>query len=247
LKTPLLIVAAIMMVMFSIFTGIAYSDYQSQLFSLETTIIQVDNPVPPPFVQEGRFLTAHYNQGFQQATKETTLSSLIAIWRDGRTNEVVGLYAPEAFALPVVQQPSGNHLYVSGSPDKLTQFRRANQEGSIGILAHNYMAGQYFFDLQAGDELFLVYGDGRYEAYWVGKIADYQARSLSLYRDLSTQENLSDFDLFNLIYSGKGDKLVLQTCLEKDGNKSWGRRFIIAWRLPVREVLPPTWWAESFH
>lgn len=247
MKTSLLIVAVILMVIVSIFTGNVFSYYQSQFYSLETTIIQVANLNPPLSFNEGIFLSADHDYRYLRAVQKSRLSSLIALWRDGRASEVVGLYAPEAFALSVIQQPSGSHLYVSNSPEKLTQFRRATQEGSIGLLAHNYLAGQYFFDLQEEDDLFLVYGDGRYEAYRVEKIADYQAHSLSLYRDLSTQEKFSDFDLFNLIYSGKGDKLVLQTCIEKDGNKSWGRRFIIARRLPSREVLPPNWWAESFH
>ena len=31
--------------------------------------------------------------------------------------------------------------------------------GVTGILAHNYLSGKYFFDLEVGDELQLVYGN----------------------------------------------------------------------------------------
>jgi hypothetical protein len=141
------------------------------------------------------------------------------------------VYAPGAFAHPVVSQPRGNHLFVSDDPDVLTQFQLADRQGSVGLLAHNYLAGQHFFRLAVHDKIFLVYGDGNFAIYQITEITDYQALSLYLYRDLRVNRRYSDVSLFEKIYTGEGEKLVLQTCIARGGDLDWGRRFVIAWRV----------------
>jgi hypothetical protein len=119
----------------------------------------------------------------------------------------------------------------------------AAQYGSIGLVAHNNLAGSHFFDLSEGDQLTLIYGDGRQVLYQVIKI--YQLQALSPTSPYSKfidpahpQDTMTTEDVFNFIYGVK-DRLVLQTCIAKGKVDSWGRLFVIA--EPVKdenEILP---------
>jgi hypothetical protein len=165
------------------------------------------------------------------------LPAWAAEWVNGEEGALVGLFAPGAFAHPVVTQPTGRNLYVSTDPEVLTRFQLPSRTATIGLLAHNYLAGAHFFLLQPGDALFLVYGDGRTAAYRVSELADYRTINLYRYRDLETDLSYSDLSLYEKIYMADGDRLVLQTCIERDGNLSWGLRFVIASR--VADSPPP--------
>jgi hypothetical protein len=145
-----------------------------------------------------------------------------------RKGLLVGIYAPDVFTAPIVQQPANNGMYVSRNPDKITQFRRANSLGTIGLLAHNYLMGQYFFNLGIEDELYVVKWDGSYQKYKVYAIEDYRVISGTSYRSLLTGKTIDQYGLLYHIYRGSKDKLVLQTCIEKNGDKDWGRRFVLA-------------------
>jgi hypothetical protein len=160
-----------------------------------------------------------------------TGSSISTISSNEQATEIVALNAPGAFAHPVVPQPRGNHLYVSDDPEALTQFQLATKRGSVGILAHNYLAGEHFFRLKEGNLIYLIYGDGSTDVYRITEIEDFQALSLYLYRDLGSDRNYSDVSLFEKIYSGDGEKLVLQTCIKQGASLAWGRRFVIAQRI----------------
>src|SRR5262245_13463790 len=81
--------------------------------------------------------------------------------QNGRADDAAGVYVTNQFALPVVQQPYGSPGYVSREDGNVTQFRMANQYGNVGLLAHNFLSGKAFFDLEIGDEVRLVHGDGR--------------------------------------------------------------------------------------
>jgi hypothetical protein len=65
----------------------------------------------------------------------------------------------------------------------------------------------------------------------VEDIQQYQALQpfspYSNFRDLETQSILTAEQLFNKVYRGEFH-LTLQTCIENEGNLSWGRLFIIA-------------------
>jgi hypothetical protein len=168
------------------------------------------------------------------ATLDPRLTGFIETVKDEKKEGlIVGVYAPNAFAAPVVQQPSNDPVYVSPAEDKITQFRRAQQAGSIGLLAHNYLAGQHFFELSEGEKVYTINWDGSYKAYQVYEIEDYQALTLYSFKDVETEKNIDQYTLFDRIYRGDGDKLVLQTCIKKDNDLSWGRRFILA--MPVEE------------
>ena len=159
----------------------------------------------------------------------------------GDTKQIVGIYAPGIFALPVVQQPEDKPWFVSSDPKTVTQFHLAHEYGSLGFLAHNTLAGSAFHELQLKQDLLVIYGDGTSGRYVVGDITRYQAlepnNPYSNFRTMDGKEKvLSSTDLFNLIY-GVPSRVVLQTCIEQEGNHNWGRIFIIAYPAKARFSL----------
>jgi hypothetical protein len=174
---------------------------------------------------------------FENAAAPAEVDALAAfaesVKDESRTGLITGVFAPGAFAAPVIQQPYNNPIYVSRQPGEVTQFRTAQRAGSIGLLAHNYLLGRDFFQLEVGSRLHIVYASGRIKAYQVYAIKDYQALSLYTFRELGAQNSIGQYPLFEEIYRAENDRLVLQTCIERGGNLSWGRRFILA-----RPVLP---------
>ena len=150
---------------------------------------------------------------------------------DEQTSELRGVYVPQVMALPVIQQPVGNPGYVSRIDNVVTQFAMAAEVGNIGLLAHNNLAGQNFSQLALGQEVTLVYGDGSIETFVVSRVVRYQALNpyspYSEFRDLETGITITAQDLFQQVY--RGDRhLTFQTCIESEGNLSWGRLFVIA-------------------
>jgi hypothetical protein len=65
----------------------------------------------------------------------------------------------------------------------------------------------------------------------VQSIQRYQAldpmNPYSQFKDLETQTTSTAEELFNKVYRGDYH-LTLQTCIENNGNASWGRLFIVA-------------------
>lgn len=159
------------------------------------------------------------------------LQSFAAGLVNGNPAQVVGLYVEGVLALPVVAQPSGQPGYVSTLADTLTQFDLASLYGSLGFLAHNYLAGENFSNLDVGSLTVVIYGDGQLQAYQVSQVRSFQATDpLSPYSDfvdLQTQVTLSANELFFQTYGIPG-QLVLQTCISAGGNDSWGRLFVVA-------------------
>ena len=151
--------------------------------------------------------------------------------QNGDANVLRGVYASNVMALPVVQQPSGNAGYVSNNLGEITQFRMATQFGNIGLLAHNHLSGKSFSQLAVGQEIRLVYGDGHVEYFIVTEVLRYQALQptspYSSFKNLDKDETLSAEDMFKRVYFGDRH-VTFQTCIEKDGELSWGRLFVIA-------------------
>jgi hypothetical protein len=153
--------------------------------------------------------------------------------KNGSSSQITGIYAADKFALSVVQQPSGNAGYVSTASETVTQFGLATSYGSTGLLAHNYLAGKYFSSISSGATITVIFGDGSKKNYTVSEVRQYQALDptniYSNFVNLSdSSKKLSSTDVFNETF-GKSGALVLQTCISKDGNSSWGRLFIIAY------------------
>lgn len=144
----------------------------------------------------------------------------------------VGLFVSPDLAFPVVQQPANNPAYVSPADGELTHFGLAAGHGSTGLLAHNTAAGVYFDDLHIDQTLYLVHGNHHIQAYRITEIRRLRAvQPSSPYSDFIDLDQpgvrLSATDLFYQIYAAE-NRLVLQTCLEADGNPNWGRLFLIA-------------------
>jgi hypothetical protein len=151
--------------------------------------------------------------------------------QNGDANELRGVYVHRVLELPVVQQPADRPYYVSNRNDEATQFGLASRYGSIGLLAHNTLSGSHFTKLSLGQEVRLLYGDGRVEHFVVKHILRFQALDpesvSSMFRNLDRNETLSAGEMFNRVYTGEY-RLVFQTCIKAEGNVSWGRLFVIA-------------------
>ena len=155
---------------------------------------------------------------------------------DNQKNVPNALYMNDSTTFQIVQQPAENDVFVTSFPNYVTEYRAASNFGTIGLLAHNYLAGQYFFQISTGQELELVYSDTHTQKFVVTEIKRYQALSpnspSSDFIDLATGDYLTAPQLFNKVYKTQTGHLVLQTCIYADQNPTWGRLFIIA--EPVR-------------
>ena len=150
---------------------------------------------------------------------------------NGDVDILSGVYVPNVLALPVIQQPSGNAGYVSNKDDQATQFAMASQFGSVGLLAHNYLSGWFFSELTVGQEVRLVYGNGKVEYFVITEILRYQAlepnSQLSSFRNLDQPEVLSAEQMFKRVYAGERH-VTFQTCIAANGTVNWGRLFVVA-------------------
>lgn len=167
----------------------------------------------------------------ESASSVPSLPSFIESIKDGNASTLRGIYVEGLIAFPVVQQPYGNPGFVSGTDAVVTQFSIATEVGNVGLLAHNHLAGATFSQLKQGDTIILIYGDGHTQGFVVEGFQQYQATDplspYSYFKDLASDTTLSALDLFNKVYRGDYH-LTLQTCIENEGNLSWGRLFVIA-------------------
>jgi hypothetical protein len=158
--------------------------------------------------------------------------------RNGQADVLTGIYVSNVMALPIVQQPYGSPAYVSSNEGEITQFRMASQFGNTGLLAHNHLSGRSFSQLAIGQEVRLVYGDGRVEYFIVSEVLRYQALQptspYSSFSNLDKDEVLSAENMFKRVYFGDRH-VTFQTCIEAESSLSWGRLFVIA--IPKNENI----------
>lgn len=151
--------------------------------------------------------------------------------QNNKADVLRGVYVPDVLAFPIVQQPAGDAGYVSKTDGEITQFSMASQFGNMGLLAHNDLSGRFFPQLAVGQEVRLVYGDGRVEYFTITKVLEFQAfeptSPYSSFRDLANDEVLTADQLFRKVYLGDRH-VVFQTCIAGPGSSSWGRLFVIA-------------------
>jgi len=113
------------------------------------------------------------------------------------------------FLFAIVQQPPDDSLWVSSQTDAVTHWEYVDYEYDVyGLLAHDYLAGDYFSNLRMGDEL---YADGY--NFTVIDIRYYDA-------------SVTDEVIFDDVYT-TADRLVLQTC--------WGDGFMFVIGYPTGE------------
>jgi hypothetical protein len=172
------------------------------------------------------------------ANYEADLMAFISGVSNGESDLMRGVYVPGIFALPIVQQPKNNNIYVSGKNGMITQFASAAKNGVTGLLAHNYLSGRLFYQLMPGQEVLIVYGDGAIQRYRVTEIHRYQKLNPSNLQsnlvELSTGRKVTTSEVFGRFYRGK-HHLTFQTCLEGNGRLDWGLTFIVA--MPVNSPL----------
>lgn len=148
-----------------------------------------------------------------------------------QANVLLGVYVPGVLALPVVQQPAGDAGYVSSRNGEITQFDMAARFGTVGLLAHNHLSGKSFYQLAPGQEVRLIYGNGKVEYFVISRLLEYQALQptspYSSFRSLDGRETLTAEQMFKKVYAGERH-VTFQTCIEANGNLSWGRLFILA-------------------
>jgi hypothetical protein len=161
-----------------------------------------------------------------------TFTDFVKSVQNGDAKALRGVYVPDGFALPIVQQPTSNAAYVSTIEGEITQFGMASQYGNVGLLAHNHLSGRLFSDLAAGEEVRLIYGDGTMEVFVISEVLRYQALQptspYSSFRNMDKDEDtLTAEQMFKRAYLGDRH-VTFQTCINAYGNASWGRLFIIA-------------------
>jgi hypothetical protein len=182
------------------------------------------------------FISAFFNPNAAFALENgksplPTFSDFSKTVQNGDVNVLRGVYVPDVLALPVVQQPAGNAGYVSTDDGKITQFGMASQNANIGLLAHNHLSGKSFSQLAVGQEVRLVYGNGKVVTFVITEVLQYQALQptspYSSFRNLNKDETLTAEQMFKRVYVGDRH-VTFQTCIAKNGNSSWGRLFVIA-------------------
>jgi hypothetical protein len=156
---------------------------------------------------------------------------------DGQPGIVRGVYVPEILAAKVLQQPANRPDYVSPVNGVVTEFANSKSYGNIGLLAHNYLAGTNFSKITLGEEIRIIYGDGKVEYFIVKEILRYQALDpnspTSDFIDLDTGDRETASSVFSRVYTG-WRHVTLQTCIYADRNMSWGRLFVIA--VPITQM-----------
>ncbi len=159
------------------------------------------------------------------------LASFTLSVQNGQAGVVRGVYVDQVLAYQVIQQPSYNGAYVSDKDGIVTEFSAARQNGNVGLLAHNTLAGKLFSNLKPGQYVTLVYGDGKTETFVITQILRYAALSpysaTSEFKNLDTNTNITASQLFSNAYTGSRH-VTFQTCIEYNGNLSGGRLFVIA-------------------
>ena len=165
--------------------------------------------------------------------------------QNGDAKALRGVYVADVFALPIVQQPANNPGYVSVTDGQLTQFGMASQYGNVGLLAHNHLSGKLFSQLTIGQEVRLVYGDGKTEVFVISEVLHYQALQpnspYSSFRNMDKKDDatLTAEQMFKRAYFGDRH-VAFQTCIDAYGNASWGRLFIIATPKPQLAIVDKT-------
>jgi hypothetical protein len=160
-----------------------------------------------------------------------TVQKFIDEIADGEADAVRGVYVADTIMLPVIQQPKNNAAFVSEEAEVITQFQSAAQYGVIGLLAHNFLSGELFYNLGIGQEVVIVMGDGSNRRYLVEGVYQYKKLSPNNLRsnlvDLSDGQTLTTSQVFSRFYRGD-HKVTFQTCLEREGKLNWGLTFIVA-------------------
>ena len=210
----------------------------ANIFDLPTDLNHQDGAVDHP---DGLVAVS----GQQVNAVNARLQSFVKEVYTGQPNVLTGVFVDGTFAMDIIQQPTSQPGYISSEEEKITEFRMAKDYGTTGLMAHNSLAGKAFFQLDVGQTIYLVYGDGEVESFTIVDVKRYKALSPnSPYSEFVDLENdsvqVSAEDLFYQMY-GQDGALIMQTCIENEGISTWGRLFIIAipGALPTDQGIQP--------
>ena len=199
------------------------------------------------------FVYAFFNpvSGIAWGNSKSTPSdfmNFVKLVENGNVDALSGVYISNVLALPVVQQPIGNDGFVSNNNGQVTQFALASQYGNIGLLAHNYLSGKSFSQIEVGQEVRLVYGDGTIKYFLVKEVLQYQAMEpnspWSSFRHIEDNTVLNAEQMFNRDYAGE-HHVTFQTCIQAEGISTWGRLFVVA--EPKNEFSAADLFVDLFH
>jgi hypothetical protein len=173
-----------------------------------------------------------YTQALGNVVSLPTVVEFSKAVQNGNAKMLRGVYVDDVLALPIIQQPAGDPAFVSTNDGEVTQFSMPSQYGNVGLLAHNHLSGRLFSGLAIGQQVRLVYGDGKIDTFVVTEILRYQALQptspYSSFRNMdNAEETLSANQMFSKAYLGDRH-VTFQTCIDAYGNSSWGRMFVIA-------------------
>ena len=70
---------------------------------------------------------------------------------------VSGIYFGKDRFLRVVDQPAGKPEFVSSISNTATKFQLADKFGNIGLVAHNYLGGSMFHDVNLSDDIHVIH------------------------------------------------------------------------------------------
>ncbi|MBI9051966.1 MAG: hypothetical protein JEZ00_21300 [Anaerolineaceae bacterium] len=146
---------------------------------------------------------------------------------NGDPTVIVGIYQEGVFAAKVIQQPEGDVLFLPDSEDTIVLLSDAKKwYGNVGLSAHRNLAGRYIAELELGNIVQVIYGDGTMMDYEIVEVRSYQAISpddlYSDFRDLDNNQLYSSTELFEKAFGGE-NRIGLITCISKDDINSWGR------------------------
>jgi hypothetical protein len=164
-------------------------------------------------------------------TDDADFNNFVTQVRNGQAGIPRGVYVPGVLALPIVQQPDWNPIYVSNKLGFITQFHSAAVNGVTGLLAHNYLSGKLFNQLTVDQEILVVYGDSTIKYYRISGIHRLQklapSNTQSEYLDLSDGISMTSSQVFTEYYQGK-DHVTFQTCIKERDIWNWGLLFVVA-------------------
>jgi len=195
------------------------------------TMVETVEPLAPVIINPEAAALEDPGPALAKQQSLPSLEQFASQVADGQADVLRGVYAAGVMALEIIQQPPGDVSFVSEDLGIATEFQSAAVYGVVGLLAHNFLSGELFHHLVPEQEITLVYGDGSLQKYRVTEIADFErinpADLKSDFRHLASDQLRSVEEVFYDFYSGD-PHLTLQTCIEKDGDWSWGVRFILA-------------------
>lgn len=142
---------------------------------------------------------------------------------DGTSGKVRGVYVPNEFAFPVSQGWADNPR----QNDAGVVFQIPGADKATFLIAHDGLAGTYFYELKVGDEVRIVFGDGTWHSYYVSDIERYQvtaANDFVAVNDPSVELNMDQMGTRYL----NTDLVIFYTCLPNGFNPSWGRLLVSA-------------------